>query len=172
MLSHDTIATIEQAALALRAQLWPGLSIFDAPPVADLAHRSFQCAGLTVRVRGHSCLPDTCFGLTTVRMADMRASIWLNHAAWPELLASIPRTRFTISHELGHVVLHAAEIGGLDAVAERDHDRRLEAEANRFAGHFLVPDEALAAAGADPHTLAARYCLTIGAAHRRLSERQ
>lgn len=43
------------------------------------------------------------------------------------------RQRFTISHELGHLYLHI-----LRAVGQRD----AEAEANRFAGAFLLPADA------------------------------
>ncbi|WP_110601531.1 XRE family transcriptional regulator [Salinicola lusitanus] len=50
------------------------------------------------------------------------------------------RTRFDIAHELGHLILH-------QGVSEEDLEnkatlKRIEAEANRFAGAFLLPDSA------------------------------
>ena len=67
--------------------------------------------GLTARVRRGAA------GLLSV--------IVVNRTAWGE------RQRFTLAHELGHIVLHAAS--GVDA----------EKTAHRFAGAFLMPAEAL-----------------------------
>lgn len=43
------------------------------------------------------------------------------------------RTRFDCAHELGHLLMHADAVPG---------NKELEAQANRFAGAFLVPREA------------------------------
>lgn len=55
------------------------------------------------------------------------------------------RERFTIAHELGHMVLHSSPRGsGYDA----------EAEAHRFAGAFLLPkDRMIESIGSTPPTL-------------------
>ena len=47
------------------------------------------------------------------------------------------RRRFDLAHELGHLVLHQGI--GSDELESRDYLKRVEAEANRFAGAFLMP---------------------------------
>jgi len=44
------------------------------------------------------------------------------------------RTRFSLAHELGHLLLHS------DVKDEDSAKREIEAEANAFAGSFLMPD--------------------------------
>lgn len=44
------------------------------------------------------------------------------------------RHRFTLAHELGHVVLHR------DEFADESDEKRQEKEANEFAGEFLAPE--------------------------------
>jgi Zn-dependent peptidase ImmA (M78 family) len=53
------------------------------------------------------------------------------------------RSRFDAAHELGHIILHRA-IDQDDILDKRTRDR-IEAEANRFAGAFLVPEETFTA---------------------------
>ena len=51
------------------------------------------------------------------------------------------RKRFNLAHELGHLLIHV-----LDNIAipdGRDNTRQKESEANRFAGEFLMPEEAI-----------------------------
>ncbi|QNP64866.1 ImmA/IrrE family metallo-endopeptidase [Streptomyces genisteinicus] len=56
------------------------------------------------------------------------------------------RQRFTTAHELGHLVLHPARRGLVDALGA-------EAEAHRFAGAFLLPGPRAAEAFEGPLTL-------------------
>lgn len=49
------------------------------------------------------------------------------------------RIRFGIAHELGHLLMHAGNIPPEDIMNESVH-RKLEDEANRFAGAFLLPE--------------------------------
>jgi Zn-dependent peptidase ImmA (M78 family)/transcriptional regulator with XRE-family HTH domain len=49
------------------------------------------------------------------------------------------RQRFTVAHELGHLVLHA----GLGAPLSADEGSRREREAHRFASGFLTPGDAV-----------------------------
>ncbi|OED38232.1 hypothetical protein AB833_20485 [Chromatiales bacterium (ex Bugula neritina AB1)] len=51
------------------------------------------------------------------------------------------RQLFTLAHELGHLLLHRTHF--IDGRKEFYAKSKHEAEANRFAGLFLVPDEAL-----------------------------
>ncbi len=48
----------------------------------------------------------------------------------PDRADDVLRHRFTAAHELGHLVLHADQVGG---------DPQLEREADRFAAEFLTP---------------------------------
>ena len=47
------------------------------------------------------------------------------------------RRRFDLAHELGHLVLHQGV--GAEELEDRAYLKRIEAEANRFAGAFLLP---------------------------------
>ncbi len=61
----------------------------------------------------------------------------------------VPRQRFTAAHELGHFVLHRAEMGGRVSRADTPaaieltdaQSDRLEREANWFAAELLMPVE-------------------------------
>lgn len=57
----------------------------------------------------------------------------------PEDAVPGDRQRFTVAHELGHLVLHA----GLGAPVSADESSRREREAHRFASAFLVPGDAV-----------------------------
>ena len=65
--------------------------------------------------------------------------------------AHTARLRFTVAHEVGHVVLHAALLAGRDALPtlfdvgalEPVRDARLERQADAFAGALLVPRAAV-----------------------------
>ena len=61
------------------------------------------------------------------------------------------RTRFSIAHELGHFLIpthlpkancSVSDLHSVDGKA-RDRGRRIEAEANRFAAHLLMPSKAI-----------------------------
>ena len=55
---------------------------------------------------------------------------------------SAVRSRFDLAHELGHMVLHRGL--GPNIVGNPAHNRTIEAQANTFAGEFLLPAESLA----------------------------
>lgn len=62
------------------------------------------------------------------------------------------RQRFTIAHELGHLLLHAKTELHVDRLVVKMRDRRVregtdddEIEANRFAAEILMPEEFLRA---------------------------
>jgi len=50
---------------------------------------------------------------------------------------SAARMRFNLAHELGHIVLHR----NLDREHFEVYHKKIEAQANLFAGHFLMPKE-------------------------------
>ncbi|MFL2071148.1 ImmA/IrrE family metallo-endopeptidase [Marinilactibacillus psychrotolerans] len=49
------------------------------------------------------------------------------------------RIRFNIAHELGHILLHS-HYGKME-ISNKSNHKRIEAEANYFAGCFLLPEE-------------------------------
>lgn len=72
------------------------------------------------------------FGLSVGR-ADGGPAIVVN--VWDRI--SVERWIFTAAHELAHLVLHLSAFD----VTRSDEDREEESEADRFASHFLMPDE-------------------------------
>ena len=61
----------------------------------------------------------------TMRVRDLPPCIFLNGGATAD------RMRFSLAHELGHIIMH------------RIPTDEMEDEANRFAGEFLVPEKLL-----------------------------
>jgi Zn-dependent peptidase ImmA (M78 family) len=117
-------------------------------------------------------IADSLFGLRVVTVTGLGASGMLLPARREVLIDAGEgplRRRFTIAHEVGHFVLHAARA---DAAAvfcrtvevqervERTVDP-LEREANRFAAELLMPEEAVRASalrdGPDAAALAGRF---------------
>ena len=112
------VSEVERAANALR-QDW-GLGLSPIPNVAELLedrgvkvffHQPLDLDGLTAHVRLDG-MPDAYV-------------IVVNDSDWGE------RQRFTIAHEIGHMVLDVSQ--GID----------MEKAANRFAGAFLMPEDVL-----------------------------
>lgn len=170
------LADLEHLALAVRAQLAPKSGVTDRLPFAVLrrAVEIDTIAGrLTVRARGHGGLPADTWAVTTFDLGTDEAVVWLNRAAWHEFYDDVPRTRFTLAHELAHVVLHAEELDELEVDAEGDHHERLDTEANTFAAHLLAPDAGLKRLHGNAlrlEAIMARFGLTTMAAERRLRE--
>lgn len=77
------------------------------------------------------------------------------------------RNRFTVAHELGHFVLHAAE-GQRPIRAARSGSSLSEREANNFAAAFLMPEPAFREAWAQTkgnlYTVAAKFLVSPAAA--------
>lgn len=58
--------------------------------------------------------------------------------AYDELVAVPERIRFSLAHEIGHILLGHFDFGPPDALPE-EHSRLLDAEANAFAANLLAP---------------------------------
>lgn len=143
-------ADVERAAAALLATYKPAVG--EPPvPVDELAE---EMEGLDIQeaeelglVPGAPKIPSG------VRLSGLllpsEKRIWVNAT---EARRSEGRRRFTIAHELGHWRLHAARGNQAraaiycrpDDIAEGAEvlasDKRIEAEANRFAAALLMPD--------------------------------
>ena len=80
------------------------------------------------------------------------------------------RQRFTLAHELGHVVLHRDEFAGESA------EKRQEKDANAFAGEFLAPEADVADELRPPLTFArlrdlkAKWKMSMGALVHRAAD--
>jgi len=161
---------IEDLALSVRQQLRPGLSPAERVPLERLLH-DVTIAELTVRATTDDLLPHHTWGMTTFERD--RAWIWLNGEAWREVRTGTPRTRFTLAHELGHVVLHGEDIVDLFTRPIPEHHEQLEAEANRFAAHLLIPDASrkrLSGSQLKAEALAKRFNVSLKMVDNRLRE--
>lgn len=175
MLSYDTLARL---AAEVRLQLSPGLSVLDALPLAQLrrpVRLTGLAASLTIVARGHAGLDDDTYAVTSIDLGEETACIWLHREAWAELPREVPRTRFTISHEIIHCCAHAEELDGLNVHPEPEHHERLEVEANYGAGQLLIGDQALRRLeqqrdGLAIEALAKRFGVSTRTAQRRVEE--
>lgn len=173
-----SIPEIARVAAEVRLQLAPGLSVLEPVPFALVARRVriWGLAGpLTVVCRGHGGLEADTFAVTIIDLANELGWIWLHRDAWRELAREVPRTRFTMAHELMHCALHAEDLDGLNVRAEPDHHKRLEEEANRAAGHLLIPDQALRRlaqhdGGLDQTAIMKRFGVGARTAEKRIEE--
>lgn len=101
-----------------------------------------------------------------VRVIGNAATIWLRAEDHPV------RRRFTIAHELGHLLLHSIS----EAYRDNEHfsGSPLEWEANRFAADLLMPmkfvDRWAMARGTNPQDFAAAFLVSEEAARIRLQE--
>lgn len=137
-------AAIEAASLAFELGDWlDARYTFPAPDVPDLSGLRPEDAAIALRTEwalGNRPAPNMIqllevHGVRVFSLVDDCAaldafSVW--HGERPHVFVtqhkSPEKDRWTAAHELGHVVLHRGE-----------HDPAHEAEADTFAGHFLLP---------------------------------
>jgi Zn-dependent peptidase ImmA (M78 family) len=139
-----------------RAQL--GLDA--AAPVACILSTTEERAGVPVLV---GALPDDVAG--AVWRHDRRTLIWVNGRQ------AVVRQRFTVAHELGHVMCgHRRPALDTHATLSGRTGDATEVQANAFAAEFLAPRDGLARMIDGPPTLedvvriAARYGISAVAA--------
>lgn len=121
-----------------------------------------------------------CYGLQVVYDSDMEDDlsgyIEVSGNTWCigiNQYHSARRQRFTLAHELAHYILHRDQIQRegrhTDKILLRDGENGdIEAEANHFAGHLLVPKQSLLELVANPNkrnisTLADAFDVSIAA---------
>ena len=108
---------------AVRSLLAATLPLMKAPPV----NLGAICTYLNIEVYGQPCHS---FGAMYVKNGEQ--GIVLVNTSMP-----ITRARFSIAHELGHIILGHTPIPHITA----PHSVRQEREADRFASELLMPSE-------------------------------
>lgn len=116
-----------KAAAAVRKELEIGAG----SPITDIAD-SIDQAGIKLRIKPFGFKKTN--GLSVAQM-DKGPAIVVNS----ENDIPVERRIFTVAHELGHLILHRSSYDG----NEKEENKQEEHEANMFAGHFLLPTEAL-----------------------------
>lgn len=106
------------------------LSLKEKEPIRDIAGLLESCG---IKVYQLNLVSDEFFGLSVAK-DDGGPAVIVN--VWERI--SVERWIFSAAHELGHLLLH------LDAydISESTEDKDQENEANVFASHFLMPEEA------------------------------
>jgi len=106
------------------------LKLNNKEPIRDIAGL-LESAG--IKVFRTNLASDGFFGLSVAKEEGGPAII-VN--VWDRI--SVERWIFSAAHELGHLLLHL-DTYNIDEISENDEQ---ESEANVFASHFLMPDEA------------------------------
>lgn len=114
------------AAKAVRTRL----GVSPEQPIHDITEL-VESAGIKLNIRPFGFKKT--FGFSIGRI-DGGPAIVVNS----ESGISIERQLFTIAHELGHLILHKNSYKAIEDI----EDEQEEKEADLFAGHLLVPDEA------------------------------
>ncbi len=105
------------------------LGLNDSEPIYDICGL-LEHAG--IKVLPFPMASDGFFGLS-LGAEDGGPAVVVN--VWDRI--SVERHIFSAAHELGHLMLHPDAYD----VNESEENHAEEEEANRFAGHFLMPDE-------------------------------
>ncbi len=105
------------------------LKLKSAEPIHDICGL-LENAG--VKILPISMASDSFFGLS-VGEEDGGPAVVVN--VWERI--SVERRIFSAAHELGHLMLHPEAFD----ISQVEESKEEELEANRFAGHFLMPDD-------------------------------
>jgi len=106
------------------------LDLKEKEPIRDIAGLLEKCG---IKVYPLSLVSDGFFGLS-VAEEDGGPAVIVN--VWERI--SVERWIFSAAHELGHLLLHLETYN----IEESAEDGDQETEANVFASHFLMPEEA------------------------------
>ncbi len=126
------IGNPEEMAIEARRRLKLGDSI---EPVFDIAD-CIEKAGIKLGICDFGFKKT--FGLSVADGEKGPAIIINSESSFP-----VERQIFTIVHELGHLLMHAESYEKSSAEEGKEILKKEENEANIFAGHFLLPDDAL-----------------------------
>lgn len=173
-------AAIEESAARARRRIAPSIDVIDPMPVesmvARLEHELLAWSVVS------AVLPASIWASTHV-VGERELVTRLCKVAWRELRENVPRTRFSIAHELGHVHLHGRDLLALSYLPQTTDDALdrpqgvipvREREASRWAGALLVPAEGLRALNEQGaltvEEVARRYQVSPLVAERRIGE--
>lgn len=120
-----TTNPIEMAKLAREK-----MNLSSDEPIRDICSLIESRAG--IKIYAKEFFSDSFFGLSLFDNKEDRVIV-VN--TWNKI--SVERRKFTVAHELGHILLH--EQSFQEKIT--DEDEQEEAEANRFASYFLMPQE-------------------------------
>lgn len=87
-----------------------------------------------------------CDGCYLRNKQNNRVLILINREAGAQRV-SVYRQRFSLAHEIGHVVMDHPPMAFLGGIVIGERDPRHEIEANSFAAELLMPKKVLAAKG-------------------------
>ena len=104
------------------------MKISQDEPIRDICSLIEYRAG--IKIYAKEFFSDSFFGLSLLDNKDDRAIV-VN--TWNKI--SVERRKFTVAHELGHILLH--EKSYQENITDEDNVE--ESEANRFASYFLMP---------------------------------
>lgn len=104
------------------------MKISQDEPIRDICSLIESRAG--IKIYAKEFFSDSFFGLSLLDNKDDRAIV-VN--TWNKI--SVERRKFTVAHELGHILLH--EKSYQENITDEDNVE--ESEANRFASYFLMP---------------------------------
>lgn len=111
-------------------------------------------------------VPNSSMGKAEAMTQIDKPIIRFTNRTYQDLLAGVPRARFTAAHELGHLIMHCGAAVALARTEVRDWRDDPEWQANAFAAAFLMPravfrkmksvDQAMEAFGVGVHAAVVR----------------
>lgn len=112
------------------------IDLYELEPPIDIESVTRQFADLEI-----APWPYECDGLTVGLTSGIRPKVFIKRTS------NEPRFRFTIAHELGHVILpwHIEEVACTPGSEPTSTGGQREREASTFASHLLIPDRFVSA---------------------------
>ena len=168
--AHIPDEEIARIALRARAQLLLG----ETPKVSMIRVLEIGIPQLFPDYELHIDPPEQ-MGDVEAYVANFPPRTVVSEPVYKAAFADHKRSRFTLAHELGHLLLHLKYLQNADGRSERSNSYNLsfvprsERQANRFAVHFLMP-ASIVRRFPDPDRLSAACGVNRDVAERRLEE--
>jgi hypothetical protein len=129
----------------------PGLQLFEG-----LTRYYVEAGGKRIFLTyGSKDMPEGAEALTVYMSERQKIGVFLSEDTYNNLEREQPRARFSLGHEIGHAVLHSAELvrlaalphaeSGLYRSSEHNHEicQDIEWQADAFAAAILMPAEGI-----------------------------
>lgn len=107
------------------------LQLNENEPIRDICSLLESRAGIIVYTK--EFFSDSFFGLSLIDNNENRIIV-VN--TWNKI--SVERRKYTVAHELGHLLLHTNSFGEKDKEENKEEER----QADKFASYFLMPQDA------------------------------